>query len=131
MLYLVDTSVWIDVFRKDASYKLTDLIDFDEVVTCWPVIQEVLQGFRGKSAFAHAKAAMLELPITQQSLSSREYESAIHLYRSARKAGKTIRSSIDCLIAACAMGAGCAVLHKDRDFDSLKEVSELNVKRVT
>jgi len=39
---LVDTSVWIDVFRKRDPLDLEDLVDMDEVVTCLPVLQEVL-----------------------------------------------------------------------------------------
>jgi len=42
---LVDTSVWIDVFRRHAPLDLTALVPLDDVVTCLPVIQEVLQGF--------------------------------------------------------------------------------------
>jgi predicted nucleic acid-binding protein len=42
---LVDTSVWIDVFRKPSRFRLETAVDFDEIVTCLPVVHEVLQGF--------------------------------------------------------------------------------------
>ena len=43
----------------------------------------------------------------------------------ARRAGLTVRSSVDCLIAACAIRHSLTVLHHDRDFDLLAKVSAL------
>jgi hypothetical protein len=54
-----DTSVWIDVFRKREPLDIEALVDLDEVVTCLPVVQEVLQGFRDERAFRLAREAML------------------------------------------------------------------------
>lgn len=42
---LVDTSVWIETFRRGSTFDLTAVVSIDEVVTCLPVVQEVLQGF--------------------------------------------------------------------------------------
>ena len=53
-MVLVDTSVWIDVFRKPARLQLEDHVDFDEVVTCLVVIQEVLQDFDREADFRRA-----------------------------------------------------------------------------
>ena len=50
-MVLVDTSVWIEVFRRPAGVRLEDHVDFDEVVTCLPVVQEVLQGFDREADF--------------------------------------------------------------------------------
>jgi predicted nucleic acid-binding protein len=55
---------------------------------------------------------------------------ATELYRRARRAGRTIRSGIDCLIAVCALRNSLAVLHCDRDFDRLAEVSALQSRAV-
>jgi predicted nucleic acid-binding protein len=41
----------------------------------------------------------------------------------------TIRSGVDCLIAACAMRNDLAVLHRDRDYDVLAKISALRVRR--
>jgi predicted nucleic acid-binding protein len=48
----------------------------------------------------------------------------------ARRAGLTIRSGVDCLIAACAIRNGLDVLHHDRDFDSLARVSQLQAREI-
>jgi predicted nucleic acid-binding protein len=127
-LYLVDTSVWIHFFQKPATKN--SLIDLEEVVTCLPVIQEVLQGFRDESAFRIAREAMFSFPIVESPLSQEVFVDAINLYRHARRSGKTIRSSVDCLIAACALRNGLTILHKDRDYDAISTISTLNVKSV-
>jgi predicted nucleic acid-binding protein len=127
---LVDTSVWIQVFRKPARVRLDHLIDFDDVVTCLPVVQEVLQGFRDERAFLVAREAMHALPIVESPLRQTVVDEAVDLYRAARRAGLTVRSGVDCLIAVCAIRHGLAVLHHDRDFDALARVSPLSVQRV-
>jgi predicted nucleic acid-binding protein len=127
-VFLVDTSVWIEVFRKPIRLRLSDLIDLNDVVTCLPVVQETLQGFRDESAFLKAREAMLALPIVESPLRQVVVEEAVGLYRSARRSGLTIRSSVDCLIGACAIRHGLIVLHHDRDFDLLARVSPLEAR---
>jgi len=129
---LVDTSVWIDVFRRAKPLRLEDHVDFDDVVTCLPVIQEVLQGFDQESHYRVARDAMWALPVVESPLTRETVESAVDLYRRARRAGVTVRSGVDCLIAACAIRHGLAVLHADRDFRQLARIApfdEIDVKR--
>jgi predicted nucleic acid-binding protein len=127
---LVDTSVWIEVFRRPARVRLETIVDFDDVVTCLPIVQEVLQGFRDERAFAVARAAMDALPIVESPLGRGVRHEAVLLYRAAGRAGLTVRSGVDCLIAACAIRHGLTVLHHDRDFDALARVSPLLAKRI-
>ena len=122
---LVDTSAWIEVFRKPPRLDLRDVGGLDEVVTCLPVVQEVLQGFRDEAAFRVARQAMLSLPCVESPLGQQRFEEAAELYRAARRAGFTVRSSTDCLIAACAIRHGVTVLHRDRDFSVIARVSPL------
>ena len=127
-MVLVDTSVWVEFFRKPSGIELPAVVDLDEVVTCLPVLQEVLQGFREQEAFGLARDAMLALPIVETPLEQGVFEEAVGLYRRARAAGFTVRSSVDCLIAACALRHGLTVLHRDRDFGFLARVSPLRVR---
>lgn len=129
-MVLVDTSAWIEVFRKPPRLVLEDVVDFDEVVTCLPVVQEVLQGFTGDVAFRAAREAMLALPIVESPLGEQVFLDAVDLYRRARRAGLTVRSGVDCLIAACAIRHGLTVLHHDRDFPALGRVSDLQERRI-
>jgi predicted nucleic acid-binding protein len=128
---LVDTSIWIEVFRKPSRLQLESVVDLDEIVTCLPVIQEVLQGFRDDRAFRVARDSMLAFPIVESPLRSEVFQEAAQLYRFARRSGVTVRSSVDCLIAACALRHGLKVLHDDRDFSLLAQVSPLAEQRVT
>ncbi len=129
-MVLVDSSVWIEMFRKGRRFQIESLVALDEVVTCLPVIQEVLQGFREESAYQVAHEAMFSFPVLESPLGAGVFEEAIDLYRSARRSGWTIRSSIDCLIAACALRHRFTVLHKDRDYDLLARVSPLKSRRI-
>ena len=45
------------------------------------------------------------------------YFRAAETYRSLRQRGRTVRSTVDCLIAAIAEESGCHVLARDRDLD--------------
>lgn len=128
-MVLVDTSIWIEVFRR-GGVRLEDEIDFEEVVTCLPIVQEVLQGFRDERAFRTAHDAMYALPIVESPLRAAVFDEAVELYRRARAAGRTVRSSVDCLIAACAVRHGLLVLHWDRDFPALAAVSGLRERAI-
>ena len=130
-MFLVDTSVWIEVFRKPNRFNLASVTSFDEVVTCLPVIQEVLQGFEDERAFRTAHESMHSLPIVESPLRSDIFDEAVTLYRSARRAGLTIRSGVDCLIAACALRHSLTVMHRDRDFDALRGVSALHTYNIS
>ena len=123
-MLLVDTSVWIAVFKQPA-FPLEDHVPVDEVVTCLPIIQEVLQGFRDDLGFRRARESMLAFPCLESPMSLGLVEQAVDLYRRARRGGVTVRSSIDCLIAAMAIRHGIAVMHRDRDFANLAQVSDL------
>ena len=130
-MVLVDTSVWVEFFRRPSRIDLPAVVDFDDVVTCLPVFQEVLQGFRSEEAFARARDAMLALPMVEAPLGQEVFEEAVLIYRRARAAGVTVRSSIDCLIAACALRHGLTVLHRDRDFGLLARISPLVARQLT
>jgi predicted nucleic acid-binding protein len=122
--------VWIDVFRKPSPIQLESLVEFDDIVTCLPVVQEVLQGFDSEPAFTRARDAMLALPLVESPLGVDVFEQAIDLYRSGRRLGLTIRSSVDCVIAACALRHQFEVLHCDRDFDAIAKMSALRSRNI-
>lgn len=129
-MWLVDTSVWILVFRRKQPLDLTKILDFDEIVTCLPVVQEVLRGIRDERPFRVAKESMRSLPTLDDPLGFEVVDAAVELYRAARRAGLTVRSSVDCLIAATALRHDVGVLHYDRDFNALAKVSALRQRAV-
>ena len=128
LMLLVDTSVWVEIFRRPSRVRLAPA-DLEEMVTCLPVVQQVLQGFQDDRAYRIAREALLALPIVEAPLRTEVFEEAVGLYRTARRAGITVRSSVDCLIAACAIRHGLTVLHLDRDFRGLARVSPLKQRQ--
>lgn len=129
-MILVDSSVWVLFFRRRAPLDLEAVVPIDEVVTCLPVVQEVLQGIRDEAPFRVAREAMFALPRVGDPLTTGLMDDAVGLYRAARRAGLTIRSSADCLIAACALAADVEVVHHDRDFAALARVSGLRQRAI-
>jgi predicted nucleic acid-binding protein len=127
---LVDTSVWVEFFRRPNKIDLESLAAAEEFVTCPPVIQEVLQGFREERAYRTARDAMLALPVLESPMEIEVFLEAAELYRRAGRAGVTVRSSVDCLIAACALRHDIEVYHFDRDYDALSRVAALRVRRL-
>ena len=130
-MFLVDTSVWIELFRRGSRLTLDDLVEErDLVVTCPPVIQEVLQGFDDERAFRIARTAMLAMPCVGSPLTLPVIEGAVDIYRRARRQGVTVRSSVDCLIASCALRHALTVLHRDRDYAQIAKVAALDQRDV-
>jgi predicted nucleic acid-binding protein len=59
---------------------------------------------------------------TLRSLTPAPFASAARIYSRCRKAGFTIRSTIDCLIAQIAIEQELPLLHSDRDFDQIAAI---------
>lgn len=128
MILLVDTSVWIDFFagrhtpqtmffkdavREGADVALTRLI-----------LAEILQGVPFDAEFARLRKVLSSFRILQPA-TDETYVQAARLYRTGRKRGVTIRSLIDCLVAAIALEHGAVVLHRDRDYERISEYAPL------
>lgn len=124
-MILVDTSIWIEVLRRSKPLDLASLVEFDEVTVCPPIVQEVLQGVREEGPFRVAKQALLAMPMVEESMGLDLWLEAAQLFRTARAAGTTVRSAVDCLIAACALRHDLEVLHRDRDFANLAAIVPL------
>ena len=87
-------------------------------------------GLSRRPAFQIAHEAMYALPMVESPLGSDVFDEAVQLYRSARRTGLTVRSAVDCLIAACALRHRLTVLHRNRDFDSIARVSPLQAQSI-
>ena len=89
-----------------------------------PVMLEVLAGARSRADLHRVRRFLHTLEIVPV-VGLDDHERAADLYRRCRANGVTIRSLIDCLIAAVAIRRGAAVLHEDRDFEALAAHTEL------
>lgn len=129
-MILLDTSIWIRLLSKD-SQPVFPKERLNEVVLCAPIIQEILQGIRNDLAFKRIKEDLLAFPLLAENVPPSELAiEAAQLYRFARAKGKTIRSSMDCLIAAIAIRHQVTLLHCDRDYDLIAEISPLRAERI-
>jgi predicted nucleic acid-binding protein len=124
---LVDTSAWIEFLRGTGSATALAvrqlLRDGTPLVTCDPVRMELLAGARSQADLRDLRR-LLDVATLIQTL-PRHFDDAATLYRQCRRAGETVRSLFDCLIAACALAADVPVLHNDADFDVLARHTNL------
>jgi predicted nucleic acid-binding protein len=90
----------------------------------------VLQGFNDERAFHTARESMLAMPMVESPIQESLVLEAVDLYRVARRNGATVRSSVDCLIAASAIRHQLIVVHVDRDYDHIAKVSPLQTRRL-
>ncbi len=124
-MILADTSVWIELLNGQLGKSVTP-DDLLRLATCAPVLQEVLQGLRDDRRSDEFRDALLALPCLGDPLSVATCLHAADLYRQARKIGYTIRSSVDCLIAAIAIEHRATVWHRDRDFRTIARFTSLS-----
>ena len=120
-MILVDSSVWIDYFNGKRSWQ-TDLLD--NYLSNVPIIMgdliltEVLQGFNSDKDYEAAKAFLGALPFRQMGGYNVAIQSSQNCRR-LRKAGITVRKTIDVIIATYCIIDGLTLLHDDRDFDPI------------
>jgi predicted nucleic acid-binding protein len=120
-MILVDSSVWIDYFNGKRSWQ-TDLLD--HMLSNVPIIMgdliltEVLQGFKSDKDYEAAKNYLNELTFRQMGGNNVAIQSALN-YRKLRKAGVTVRKTIDIIIATFCIVEGLTLLHDDRDFNPI------------
>jgi len=128
---LVDSSVWINYFNGHSTWQ-TDLLDHylsnTPIIIGDLILTEVLQGFRSNTDFETAKSFLSALLFCQIGGYNVAIQSAQN-YRILRKAGVTVRKTIDIIIATFCIIEGLTLLHNDRDFDPM--VTHFSLKTPT
>ena len=117
-MILVDSSVWIDYFNGIHSPQtdhLDALLGSEIAATGDLILLEVLQGFRADADLAAARRAMSSLPHFDLLGRERAHRAA-NRYRELRKAGVTVRKTIDVIIGSFCIDEGLPLLFSDRDF---------------
>jgi len=116
---LVDSSVWIDYFRGNATAetdKLDSLLGAEPLAIGDLILTEVLQGFCSDKDFNEASMLLTTLVVVE--LGGRDIAiQAAKNYRALRALGITVRKTIDTVIATRCIEGGFALLYSDRDFD--------------
>lgn len=119
-MYLVDTSVWIDYLQgRDAPHVrfLDDLLANPLATGITDAIyMEILQGARDKPAFERLRDYFGGQRFYRFAEPAASHARAARIYFDCRRQGLTVRSTLDCLIAQCAVENDLILLHNDRDF---------------
>lgn len=125
-MILIDTSVLIDFFRgkSTASVEKMNTLLRENIpfgINHY-IYQELLQGAGSEKEFILLKT-YLDSQIFYDLRKGREsFSSAAKIYYRCRKAGITIKSTIDLLIVETALENNLALLHSDNDFAAIKKV---------
>jgi predicted nucleic acid-binding protein len=129
-LIVVDISVWIDVLNDaptQQAQRCVALIEAGEPVALTDIIlTEILRGLRSDKEAQLVDRHLRAFPILRlEGLD--DFVLAAELYRTARRAGVTIRKTLNCLIAVPCVRTGAPLLHADEDFDRLTTCTPLRV----
>jgi predicted nucleic acid-binding protein len=129
---VVDTSVWIDVLNEVSTPQADVCVEMiergDPVALTDVIVTEVLQGLSSDREARQVERHLRAFPILRHD-GIEDFVLAAELYRAARRAGVTVRKTIDCLIAAPCVRTGAPLLHADADFDRLAQCTALRIWR--
>lgn len=130
-MILVDSSVLIDFFKgrkSKGALKLKKIIvqGIPFGITSF-IYQEVLQGAKNEKEFDELKDYLSTQLFYEPKDSIKSYEAAAKIYYTLRRDGKTVRSTIDCLIAQIVKENNLVLLHNDKDFDTLATFLDFQV----
>jgi predicted nucleic acid-binding protein len=128
-MVIVDTTVWIDylgdVDNSQTNWLIRELgrqpIGLTDIILC-----EVLQGIRNDEVFAGVWHDLEKFHIFDTGGNDLAVAAARN-YRTLRRQGYTVRTTIDCLIATFCLEFGHSLLHRDRDFDLFERRLGLSV----
>lgn len=126
-MVIVDTTVWIDYLNGVTTPESTWLdremtrrrLGLLDLMVC-----EVLQGLGTDADAIRVLRHLRRFEIFETGGIELSAEAARN-YR--RQRGRTVRKTIDCLIATFCLRESHALLHSDRDFDAFEELLHLEV----
>lgn len=125
-MILVDTSVLIAYFKgsdNEAVKKFEDVLTGNIPFGINNYIyQELLQGVSSEKDFNKLKDYLETQRFYELKNGRKSYEESAVMYYKCRKAGVTIRSTIDFLIVQTAIENNLLLLHNDNDFILISKV---------
>lgn len=127
-MIVVDTSVWISLFRRVNLPQVDYLrsVGTGRILVGDVVLLEVLRG-EDTEQRANRIASELRAFTVARMLGPEAAMQAAHNYRVLRRLGITIRSMADTIIATYCIQHGHQLLHRDRDFDAFETHLGLDV----
>ena len=129
-MVVVDTSAWVEFLRgtgSPAAVRVRDALARNERLGVVDVVRmELLAGATDDRQVVTVRRLLARVTALPAA-SPADHEHAAALYRAARARGLTVRSLVDCLVAAVALRVEAPVLARDRDFEVLAGVSPLRL----
>lgn len=122
-MILIDTSAWIHFFRDpdlQQSSLIRKVLREEKVVMGDLILVEVLQGLKTPTQarqVAVAFAGLRNVILCGPEIAPLAAEN----YRTLRRAGVTVRSTIDVIIATWCMENEALLIHSDRDFNPMRD----------
>lgn len=128
-MVIVDTTVWIEYLNgvatpesewmdRETARRRLGLLD---VMVC-----EILQGLATDDDATRVLRQLRRFEVFETG-GVELAAAAARSYRHLRQRGRTVRRTIDCLIATFCLREGHTLLHADRDFDAFDELLHLQV----
>ena len=130
-MLLIDTSVWVRLFRNnsdDFKQSLIEVIDGRDYYLSRFTQTELLQGSLNEKEWSTLNNYLEVQDYIEPSVES--WTAAAPIYYDLRRQGITVRNTIDCCIAASAIEHGLLLLHIDRDFEEIAKGTALNQVRL-
>ena len=90
------------------------------------ILCEVLQGIRDERTFTRVLRELRRFEVFDTGGQELAIAAARN-FLSLRQRGRTVRKTIDCLIATFCLRDAHSLLHRDRDFDHFKQILDLAV----
>ena len=126
---IVDASVLVDYLNglTNPETEWLDLrLDRERLGLTSITIVEVLQGVRDERAASAVESVLDEFELMTVP-DPRTAIDAARNYRRLRAAGRTVRNTINVLIASYCLRHHHSLLHRDRDFDAFEQLLGLTV----
>jgi predicted nucleic acid-binding protein len=126
---IVDSTVWVDYFNglhNPETEWLEVQLDQQRLGLTTIILCEVLQGVRDERKALAVATDLMKLEVFEMPSVVLAVQAAKN-YRSLRRRGRTVRKTIDVLIATFCIEERHALLHRDRDFDPFEELLGLSV----
>lgn len=130
MTTLIDTSVWIALFRDQSGsikHTVSSIVDEEDVVLTRFNQLELLQGVKNEDEWILLSNYLDVQDYLEASADT--WREAARIYYDLRRRGRTVSSTIDCCIAQIAIERQVLLLHQDRDFERIADIRPLVQRR--
>ena len=122
-MILADTSAMVQILRDRSGRirrEIAERFPNDRIVVTSFTEFEILRAARDDRNWTRLEAMLDRHPVLE--VGPTDGRSAARVYYDMRRRGLTVDNLIDCFVAQAALSRGIPLLHRDRDFESVRVV---------